>query len=129
MSRISRLPCSYSRRFTGLVLWGLAVVGLGAEISRAGGAASIADSLEPLNRFPRMVQEYFVDQVRKVDAENGRLTIRHGEIKNLGMPPMTMVFQVRDKSWLEGVQPGSRIRFQAVEEGGKYVVTALEPAP
>lgn len=68
-------------------------------------------------------------EVRKVDAENGRLTIRHGEIKNLGMPPMTMVFQVRDKSWLEGVQPGSRIRFQAVEEGGKYVVTALEPAP
>lgn len=68
-------------------------------------------------------------EVRKVDAENGKLTIRHGEIKNLGMPPMTMVFQVRDKVWLEGLQRGSRIRFQAVEEGGKYVVTALESSP
>jgi len=70
-----------------------------------------------------------VGEVRKVDAANGRLSICHGEIKNLRMPPMTMVFEVREAAWLEGIQPGSRIRFQAVEEGGKYVLTALEPVP
>ncbi len=80
MSRISQPPQHpYSRRFTGLVLWGLAVVGLGAGMSRAGRAASTRDSLEPLNRFPRMVQEYFVDQVRKVDADVDR---RYAELTN-----------------------------------------------
>jgi Cu/Ag efflux protein CusF len=68
-------------------------------------------------------------EVRKVDRANGKVTIRHEEIKNLNMPPMTMVFQVRENSLLEAVRPGDKIRFRAVQEGGKLVVTELEPMP
>jgi Cu(I)/Ag(I) efflux system protein CusF len=74
-------------------------------------------------------QEMTVGEVRKIDKENGKVTIRHDEIKNLNMPRMTMVFQVREAALLEAVQPGDKIRFRAVEEEGKFVVTAMEPMP
>jgi Cu(I)/Ag(I) efflux system periplasmic protein CusF len=67
-------------------------------------------------------------EVRKVDKENKKLTLKHGEIKNLDMPPMTMVFQVQDAAWLEQVKAGDRIRFKADRIGGSYTVTAIEIA-
>jgi Cu/Ag efflux protein CusF len=66
-------------------------------------------------------------EVRRVDAANGRLTLRHGEIPSLQMPPMTMVFQVREAAMLGSVKVGDRVRFRAVSEGGKYIVTEIEP--
>ena len=68
-------------------------------------------------------------EVRKIDKENGKLTIRHGEIKHMDMPPMTMVFTARDKALLDKVQVGQKIQFTVVQEGGKMVVTDLQPAP
>jgi Cu/Ag efflux protein CusF len=62
-------------------------------------------------------------EVRKVDKEAGKITIRHGEIRKLGMPPMTMVFGVKDKALLETLKAGDRIRFAAIDEGGRYTVT------
>lgn len=66
-------------------------------------------------------------EVRKVDKEAGKLTIKHGPIKNLDMPPMTMVFTVKDKALLDTVKVGDKVRFHAVDEGGKLVVTAIQP--
>ncbi|MGQ3051290.1 MAG: copper-binding protein [Roseateles sp.] len=68
-------------------------------------------------------------EVRKVDRDTGRLTLKHADIKSLDMPAMTMVFQVRDKAMLDKLQPGTRIQFNAVSEGGKFVVTALKVLP
>lgn len=65
-------------------------------------------------------------EVRKVDKAAGKLTIRHGEIKNLDMPPMTMVFVVKDKAWLDKLQPGDKIRFAVIDDAGRYTVTAIE---
>jgi Cu/Ag efflux protein CusF len=65
-------------------------------------------------------------EVRKIDAAGAKLTIQHGEIKNLDMPPMTMVFNVKDKAMLEGVKPGDKIRFKAVKDSGKYTVTEMQ---
>jgi len=65
-------------------------------------------------------------EVRKVDREAGKLTLKHGDIKSLDMPAMTMVFQVRDKAMLDKLQPGTRIQFKAANEGGKFVVTELK---
>jgi Cu(I)/Ag(I) efflux system periplasmic protein CusF len=65
-------------------------------------------------------------EVRKVDKEGGRVTIRHGELKHLDMPPMTMVFQVRDKALLDGIQQGDKVRFDVVDERGKMVVTQIQ---
>jgi len=67
-------------------------------------------------------------EVRKVDKEAAKLTIKHGEIKNLDMPPMTMVFRVKDATLLDKVKAGDKVRFRAEKEGSAFVVTAIEPA-
>lgn len=69
----------------------------------------------------------FVDaEVRRVDADTGKLTLRHGEIKYLDMSPMTMVFTAKDKTLLAGLKAGDKIRFKAAQEGDVYWVTAVE---
>lgn len=68
-------------------------------------------------------------EIRKVDKAAGKLTIKHGEIRNLDMPPMTMVFQVKDKAMLDAVNPGDRVRFHVEKAAGGYVVTTLQRAP
>ena len=65
-------------------------------------------------------------EVRKVDKENKKITLKHGEIKNLDMPPMTMVFQVNDAALLDKVQAGDKVKFRAVNEAGKLTVTDIQ---
>lgn len=67
-------------------------------------------------------------EVRKVDKEQGKVTLRHGPIKNLNMPGMTMVFAVKDKSMLDKVKPGDKVRFRATDEGGRLTMTEMMPA-
>jgi Cu(I)/Ag(I) efflux system protein CusF len=67
-------------------------------------------------------------EVRKIDKENQKITIKHGEIKNLGMPSMTMVFRVKDPAVLDRLQPGDKVRFVADRINGAIVVTQIEPA-
>ena len=66
-------------------------------------------------------------EVRKVDREAGKITIRHGPIASLDMPAMTMVFQVKDPQLLGPVKSGDKIRFTAEKSGGQYLVTRIEP--
>ena len=68
-------------------------------------------------------------EVSRIDKAAGKFTLKHGEIKSLDMPPMKMVFHVRDKAWLDGLKDGDRIHFKAVREGGRYVVTELKRLP
>lgn len=65
-------------------------------------------------------------EVRRVDRAQGRVTLRHGPIESLNMPPMTMVFRVQDPSWLVGLKIGEVIRFQAEQVNGSYTITRLE---
>ena len=67
-------------------------------------------------------------EIRRLDPETGKLTIRHGEIRNLDMPPMTMVFQVADEELLSGRQVGDKVRFAAEQIAGALVVTRIEEA-
>ena len=68
-------------------------------------------------------------EVRKVDKENKKVTLKHGEIKNLDMPPMTMVFQVRDAALLDRIKAGDKVRFKAEKADSGYTVTAIEAVP
>jgi Cu(I)/Ag(I) efflux system protein CusF len=68
-------------------------------------------------------------EVRKVDRDAKKLTIKHGEIKNLDMPPMTMVFQVKDVALLDKLKAGDKIRFVAENTASGLVVTDIRPAP
>ena len=65
-------------------------------------------------------------EVRKVDKEQGKITLKHGDIKNLGMPGMTMVFKVKDLAMLNDVVAGDRVAFTAERINGVIVVTSLE---
>lgn len=67
-------------------------------------------------------------EVRKVDKENKKITLKHGDIKNLDMPGMTMVFTVKDPAMLDRVKPGDKVMFKAEKVGGGLVVTAMQPA-
>ena len=67
-------------------------------------------------------------EVRKVDKATGKITLKHGEIRNLDMPPMTMVFTAKDRSLLDNVKAGDKVSFAADKDAnGDYVVTAIEP--
>jgi uncharacterized cupredoxin-like copper-binding protein len=68
-------------------------------------------------------------EIRKVDMDNKKITIKHGEIKNLDMPPMTMVFVVTDEALLGKVKAGDKVGFTAEKRGSAYVVTGLQPTP
>lgn len=67
-------------------------------------------------------------EVRKVDPDNKKVTLKHGEIKNLGMPGMTMVFQVQDPAVLGTLKVGDKVRFMAERQGGAIVLTHIEAA-
>jgi Cu/Ag efflux protein CusF len=65
-------------------------------------------------------------EIRRVDKEAKKLTIKHGPIQSLDMPAMTMVFLVKDPAMLDQVKAGDKIRFQAEKVGGAYTVTRIE---
>jgi Cu(I)/Ag(I) efflux system protein CusF len=64
--------------------------------------------------------------VTKVDRERSRVTIRHGAVKTLDWPAMSMTFAVRDKALLEKLQPDRKVNFQFVQEGKSYVITGVK---
>lgn len=68
-------------------------------------------------------------EVRKVDKDAAKLTLKHGEIRNLDMPAMTMVFAVKDKALLDKLKAGDKVRFRAVDDAGTLTVTEIRPAP
>lgn len=68
-------------------------------------------------------------EVRRIDKDAGKITLKHGPIKSLDMPPMTMVFQVQDKALLDKVKAGDKVKFTAIQsQGGAYTVTSIQPA-
>ena len=66
-------------------------------------------------------------EVRKIDKEQGKVTLKHGPIANLEMPGMTMVFKVSDPKMLDSVKEGDKVRFSAEKVNGAITVTAIEP--
>jgi Cu(I)/Ag(I) efflux system periplasmic protein CusF len=80
---------------------------------KAGGLASV-DSVD--------------GEVRRVDKAAGKITLRHGELKQLDMSPMTMVFEVSDKALLDSVKAGDKVKFKVISKDGKMIVTEMKPA-
>ena len=95
--------------------------------SHQGGHAAHGDQGKPMAQAD--VGGMTDAEVRKVDKEGGKLTLRHAEIKSLDMPAMTMVFVVKDKAMLDTLKAGDKIRFKAIHDAGKYTVTELQMAP
>lgn len=64
-------------------------------------------------------------EIRKIDKENQKITIKHKEIKNLDMPGMTMVFKAGDPTFIENFKAGDKIKFTAEKLDGAIVVTTM----
>jgi Cu/Ag efflux protein CusF len=67
-------------------------------------------------------------EVKKIDESAGKITIKHGPIKNLDMDSMTMVFRVKEPDMLKKVQAGDKIKFEADRVNGALTVTEIETA-
>ena len=67
-------------------------------------------------------------EVRKVDKEQGKVTLKHGPIASIDMPPMTMVFKVADPKMLDALKQGDKVKFAADKVNGTMTVTAIEVA-
>jgi Cu(I)/Ag(I) efflux system protein CusF len=67
-------------------------------------------------------------EVRKVDKEQGKVTLRHGPLQNLDMPAMTMVFKAADPKMLDGLKEGDKVKFTAEKVNGAFTVTAIQAA-
>jgi uncharacterized cupredoxin-like copper-binding protein len=67
-------------------------------------------------------------EIRKINKNTGKITVKHGEIKSIEMPPMTMVFSVANKAMLEGLKEGDKIQFNVKQEGSNYIVTEIQKA-
>jgi len=118
----------------------IAVLAFVAALSFAGAASaqtskSMADMPSTGEKAPTTggsdaaaASELTEGEIRKVDKDNKKLTIKHGPLKNLDMPGMTMVFGVKDDAMLDKVETGAKVRFQAEKVDGKIVVTKIESA-
>ena len=102
-----------------LLLAALLGLGIAAPAHSAGPTASSAKAAVP--------QEFTQGEVRNIDKQAHKVTLKHGEIKNLGMAPMAMVFVARDPKLLDNFKAGDKVRFKAVYDAGKYVVVDLQP--
>jgi Cu(I)/Ag(I) efflux system protein CusF len=67
-------------------------------------------------------------EVRKIDKDAGKITIKHGDIKHMDMPGMTMVFVAKDKALLDKTSVGAKIQFMVTNENGQMTVTDIQPA-
>ena len=88
------------------------------RMAQRGGVQRVSDTAAAL--------PWATAEVRRIDKAARKVTLKHGEIKNLDMPPMSMVFQVKDPAQLDALQVGQKVRFQAVQENGAYWVVKIE---
>ena len=91
-------------------------------------AQSAIPSASPAAKPTPAMTEMVEGEVRKVDKEARKITLRHGEIKQLDMPAMTMVFQVKDPSLLDKVKAGDKVKFKAEGSGGALTISEIERA-
>lgn len=92
------------------------------------GTPGISEKASATSGSDAAASELTEGEIRKVDKDNKKLTIKHGPLKSLDMPGMTMVFGVKDDAMLDKLQTGDKVRFQAEKIDGKFTVTKIEAA-
>ena len=89
-------------------------------------AAATAEPASAASAAAGQAQPMTEGEVRKVDKDAGKLTLRHGRIESLDMPGMTMVFRVADPKMLDDLKEGDKVRFSADRVNGALTVTEIE---
>jgi len=104
----------------------LSILIAAALISGGAFAQSAAPASQPQTQATAGAFDFTEAEVRKVDRSAGKITLRHGEIKSLDMPAMTMVFTAAKPEMLDQVKTGDKVRFRATNQGGTYTVTEIQ---
>ena len=81
-----------------------------------------------LSGIPAMAETWTKASVMAIDAEQGKITLKHEELVDLKMPAMTMVFAAADKAALAGLAEGDAVEFVAADENGKLMVKSIKKA-
>ena len=89
---------------------------------------NLAAMLFSVSTFAQAVLPTAEAEIRKIDLDNQKITLKHGDIKNLDMPAMTMVFAVKDPAMLAAVKAGDKVTFTAEKVGSTFTVMSLEKA-
>ncbi len=113
---------------TSSILLAAAIATFSSVDALAQTASGPAMSADTKGMQPAAVGDMTGGEVRKVDKDTKKITLKHGEIKNLGMPGMTMVFQVKDPAMLDTVKVGDKVKFNAEKMNGSLTVTNIEQA-
>ncbi|WP_427914968.1 copper-binding protein [Ramlibacter sp. MMS24-I3-19] len=102
-------------------------------LALGGAAIAHAQSAEPVDHAAHHAQSgadaqelLSQGEVRKVNREAGKVTLRHGPLTNLDMPAMTMAFAAADPKLLDGLKEGDKVRFTAERKDGAFVVVAIQ---
>jgi Cu/Ag efflux protein CusF len=113
MNQVNRLPLSLA---------------LAALLASGAALANGEQPSEPHNTAASTSSAAAVSQgeVRKLDVAKQKITLRHGPLANLGMPPMTMVFSVPDAAQLDGLKVGDKVSFVAQQQGSQFVASELQ---
>ena len=106
----------------------LAVAALACGTALFHGSAAFADSHTPKSAGAAPASGYAEGEVRKIDKDAGKITLKHGPIANLEMPAMSMVFRAKDVAMLDKVNVGDKVRFKAEKIQGALTVTEIETA-
>ena len=102
-----------------------AILVAGSAAHAQGAAGHAAHAPAPAAKAPSAAMSE--GEVRKVDRAAGKITLKHGPVPSIDMPPMTMVFVAADPAMLDRVKPGDKVRFAAEKVGDVYRVTRIEP--
>jgi Cu(I)/Ag(I) efflux system protein CusF len=92
------------------------------------GGTVIAATPQAVNVAAAPAAALTAGEIKKIDADQGKVTIKHEAIQNLDMPAMTMVFRATNPEVLKKAQVGDKIQFRAENVAGAFVVTDIQPA-
>jgi Cu(I)/Ag(I) efflux system protein CusF len=106
----------------------VAALVIGASLAPISFATAASHSRSVANKMVIAAADtaIYEGEIRKVDKDAKKITIKHGELKNLEMPAMTMVFQVKDPAMLDKVKTGDKVKFRADKVNGAFTVMEIE---
>ncbi len=104
------------------------IIPISLALAFASGARGQPASAAPQHAASAAAGTMVNGEVRKIDKEAGKITLRHGPIAHLDMSGMSMVFRVTDPKMLDQVKEGDKVRFMADKVNGLYTVTQMEAA-
>ena len=88
--------------------------------------ATLAAATLPIAAFAQATLPAVEAEVRKVDLDRNNITLKHGDIPNVDMPAMTMVFRVKDSALLQKVKAGDKVKFTVDKVDETLTVMSIE---